>query len=50
MKQAIYTAQTLQATGTCSPALRCGGGSGLFNRDGRDAAGMRLVDAHMNLA
>jgi hypothetical protein len=49
MKQAIHTAQALQATGTCSPAIR-DGGMGLFDLDGRDAAAVRFVDAPMNLA
>ena len=46
MKQAIHIAQALQATGTCSPAIRWG----LFNPDGRDTLAARFVDAHMNLA
>ena len=50
MKQAIHIAQALQATGTCSPAIRWGSGMGLCNPDGRDTLAARFVDAHMNLA
>ncbi|MCE9638679.1 MAG: hypothetical protein K8S22_00780 [Betaproteobacteria bacterium] len=50
MKQAIHIAQALQATGTCSPAIRRGSVMSLLNPDGRDTPAVRLVDAHMNLA